>query len=969
MFAQRPTWSVNETIFENTQTMIAKLSLDGKLLENPNDMVGAFVGNECRGVASPVFIPATGKYYTYLTVFSNKQGEEINFKLYEHGSGRIVPVDKKLNFNINDHLGSFFQAYSIAMPTLSNQAAISRFELYNVKPDSVVTRGDVRVFYVPVFNSKDTITTNFSISMGAKVYVKEVPVVPKVTKINFTKQVIFQVVSQDESNLLNYKVEVVNSPTPDCSTISIAKPSISNVSYCINASAGVLSATALSGKQLVWYGNNATGGTGALSAPTPLTDSARVLNYYVVQRDTLSGCESERAKITVTVSAIPVKPLVSNLSYCQSSEKPTLSAEALPNARLVWYGTNEVGGIGSDMHPTVLYNASAIVNYYVSQKDTLSGCESPRSKIVVTSLASQIPPKPIVADVNYCVSESVKALSASALSGNKLVWYGNLETLGVGVFTSPLPVTSAVGIANYFVAQKDTITGCESPRAKIKVTVTSTVPKPIVSNVSYCVDAATSPLLAKTVDAYKLVWYGTNERSGQGGSQAPIPNSSIAGTLTYYVSQEDSLTGCESDRSKITVTILANPVKPTVANLSYCQNSNNTSLSAASSKGSKLIWYGKSETAGTSSEFAPVVEYTLGAVATYFVSQRDTLTGCESPRAKIVVTSLSAKVPNKPIVADVVYCQNANATALRVTNIPGTRILWYGLNATGGIASTASPVPSTELIGNLTYYVAQQDTSSGCPSDRATIKVSTLANPSKPSVMNVSYCQNAPTTALTATALAGNKILWFGTNESGGTSTSTNPIPSSTTVGELAYYVVQRDTSSGCASDRAAIKVSILAPPAKPTVSLDASYNLVSSAPAGNQWYKEGVLINAAVSSVYKPASNGTYTVKVTTSGCPSEMSANFNYLITAITNLAKEEFVTLSPNPVVDELRIQYYLINSSKAYVSILDMSGRPVVDGKEMATDSTVSLRELPSGLYVLRLLDSDGRLLYTQKIVKI
>ena len=106
-----------------------------------------------------------------------------------------------------------------------------------------------------------------------------------------------------------------------------------------------------------------------------------------------------------------------------------------------------------------------------------------------------------------------------------------------------------------------------------------------------------------------------------------------------------------------------------------------------------------------------------------------------------------------------------------------------------------------------------------------------------------------------------------------------------------------------------------------------------------------------------------------TPAGCSSDMSANFNYLITAISSLAKEEFVTLSPNPFTDELRINFYLVNSTTASISVLDLSGRMVIENKEIGSESSLQLRYLPAGIYVVRLLDSDGRLLYTQKIVKI
>ncbi|WP_460577328.1 lamin tail domain-containing protein, partial [Flavobacterium koreense] len=73
------------------------------------------------------------------------------------------------------------------------------------------------------------------------------------------------------------------------------------VNYCQNAAASALTATALSGATLNWYGTNATGGTPSTTAPTPLTTSVGTTTYYVSQ--TIGGCESVRVPIVVNVTA------------------------------------------------------------------------------------------------------------------------------------------------------------------------------------------------------------------------------------------------------------------------------------------------------------------------------------------------------------------------------------------------------------------------------------------------------------------------------------------------------------------------------------------------------------------------------------------------------------------------------------------------------------------------------------------
>ena len=72
-------------------------------------------------------------------------------------------------------------------------------------------------------------------------------------------------------------------------------PTTAPVTYCQNAIASALSATASAGGTLNWYGTAATGGTSSATAPTPSTTATGSTTYYVSQ--TINGCEGPRASI------------------------------------------------------------------------------------------------------------------------------------------------------------------------------------------------------------------------------------------------------------------------------------------------------------------------------------------------------------------------------------------------------------------------------------------------------------------------------------------------------------------------------------------------------------------------------------------------------------------------------------------------------------------------------------------------
>ena len=148
----------------------------------------------------------------------------------------------------------------------------------------------------------------------------------------------------------------------------------SAVSYCQNSTATALSAT---GTSLKWY-SSSTEGTGSNTAPTPITSTAGITNYYVSQ--TSNGCESARTNIAVTINAAPQAPSVTSLINYNVGE--TASVLTATGTNLKWY-TMATSGTASTTAPTPSTANVSSITYYVSQTNT-SGCESARASIVVS---------------------------------------------------------------------------------------------------------------------------------------------------------------------------------------------------------------------------------------------------------------------------------------------------------------------------------------------------------------------------------------------------------------------------------------------------------------------------------------------------------------------------------------------------------------------------------------------------------
>ena len=350
-----------------------------------------------------------------------------------------------------------------------------------------------------------------------------VPIIPSTGSVGTTTYYFSESNGTCESNRTSVDVVVNAIPNPPAVTDTIA--------YCQNQPVTALTP---SGASILWY-TSAIGGVGTTTAPVPSTITTGVTTYYVSQ--TQNNCESSRDSIKVVVSTGFSAPSASGVTYCQNAPAQSLS----PNGTgYNWYDVSIGGAAQSNITPST--TTVGITTYYVSQGN--GSCESPRTAVDV--VVNSIPEQPIATDVIYCINETPGSLVVISTGG--LTWY-NQGSGGVGFTTDPTVNTSSVGSFNYFVSQ--TINGCESNRDTLTVTVIDLQNPPTTQSVNYCKDDVAISLTANGTS--NLNWWGTNASGGTSTGIAPVPNTSIAGTTTYYVSQGTG--ACESPRTPLTVTV------------------------------------------------------------------------------------------------------------------------------------------------------------------------------------------------------------------------------------------------------------------------------------------------------------------------------------------------------------------------------------------------------------------------------
>lgn len=388
----------------------------------------------------------------------------------------------------------------------------------------------------------------------------------------------------------------------------------------------------------------------------------------------------------------PALPVAATVNYCQYTTASALTAKG---DNLLWY-TDAITGAGSPTAPVPSTAIAGTTIWYVSQQDAVSCSRSVRVPLNVVVHAT--PAAPVVSPIGYCLSSSSLPLSAA---GSNLLWY-TAATGGTGSTVAPIPATTAAGTITWYVSQTNT-QQCESPRAQFDVTVYPLPAVPgIVSPVSYCQYAITSPLQATGTN---LQWYA-QATGGVATVAAPTPVSTTPGIVYYYVTQTDAHR-CESDRLIIPVTILSNP-KPDFDIRDACIGNNAVvQLSALNPVPDTYNWNFHQATMVTGSGAGPY-EVNWSQAGTYPISLTTTTGACSNsvqhsvnifPQPAVFITPVTTSL----CIGDYVTLRANGADTYTWT--PGTN----------GLYPLSGNSPTLLLVQDETYFVTGTD-ANGCSS-------------------------------------------------------------------------------------------------------------------------------------------------------------------------------------------------------------------------------------------------------------
>lgn len=97
--------------FEFSLNVISSVTVNGELTNGEDNILGAYINDECRGQALPLDFQGTDLYF--LIVYSNSVSGSVNFSFYDSQLDTPVQLDEQIEFQPNLILGTVIEPYNL----------------------------------------------------------------------------------------------------------------------------------------------------------------------------------------------------------------------------------------------------------------------------------------------------------------------------------------------------------------------------------------------------------------------------------------------------------------------------------------------------------------------------------------------------------------------------------------------------------------------------------------------------------------------------------------------------------------------------------------------------------------------------------------------------------------------------------------------------------------------------------------
>ncbi len=682
---------------------------------------------------------------------------------------------------------------------------------------------------------------------------------------------------------------------------------------------GTVILNATSSSAIEWY-DKSTGGNVVGNGDTYTTPViSSTTTYYVLANN--GSCKSGRVPVLATIASPPANPVTTSNSRCGSG---TVLLSATGANTIKWFDSPsngiQLGSGASFTTPSI----SATKTFYALVDN---GCIGNRMPAVAT--INPIPPVPVTTSANRCGSGTV---TLAATSANSVKWY-SAATGGSSIGIGNSFITPVITTTKTYYAESDN--GCASNRVPAIATINVIPPIPVTTSAARC---SSGTVLLNAASSASMEWYDALN----GGIKVKTGNSFttpvLSSTKTYYVLSNSGI--CISARERVVATISSTPPNPITTSSNRCGTG---SLTLTASASNPIKWFdelsGGSQVGIGNSFNTPV----LSATKTYYALADNACISNRIPaEAKINL------IPTAPVTTSNAQCGNGT---LLLTAAASDSVKWFDAVTGDSLVGSGNSF-TTPFISITTTYYALSD-NGPCESIRIPAVATIHIKPADPIATTVNRCGDG---VIILTATSADSLKWFdaaiGGNLVGTGNTFTSPLLSDSKI----YYVFAFNTE--CLSNDVPVIARV-----NPIPSIDLGDTIYSSVTSylldAGTGFSTYLWSTSNETQTYTVNSSGNYCVTVTdVNNCSTSDCVYVDFSV-GINNTVNSRGFNLYPNPANGSVSIELHDSHSNINF-SILDITGKIILNEKVFSNKKVVDLTFLSRGVYIIQINDAKSTL---------
>jgi Ig-like domain CHU_C associated/Secretion system C-terminal sorting domain/PKD-like domain len=624
---------------------------------------------------------------------------------------------------------------------------------------------------------------------------------------------------------------------------------VTSVSYCDDASGAAINfSSSTAGTTFDWVSNLnvgfGTSGSGNIPAFTANNNGTTDAVATVTVIPKAGGCPGVPTTFTVTVRHRATVNSVSNASLCNGASAPAISfSSSSAGATFNWTSSANIGfglsGTGNIPAYTATNNGTSTITATITVTPNVSGCTGNSTTFTIT--VNPTATVNTISNASFCGGIPIAGTTLSSPTAGTTFSWTSSANVGFGTSGSGnIPAYTTISTNTTQVISIITVTpslgGCPGTPKTFTITVNPTPTINSSSNAVYCNNTpAASIAFSSAVTGTTFSWTSSLNvgfgLSGTGNIPAYTATNATSNPLVSTINVTPTTGICTGAATSFTVTVNPTPIVGTIANATYCGNTNATAIAFSSTTtNTTYAWTSSSNVGFGTSGTGNINAYTTldndsEVIGTVTVTPTaNTCVG--APKTFTLTVNPSPKVNS---VANAVFCNATSAPAISFSSpTTGVTFNWstptnvgFGTTGVGNIATYTATNGGSGIVISTINVAAKTATCTG-PTRAFTITVN--PTPTITPISNTTYCGTASGTPINfSSPVSGTTFAWtstanigFGTSGNGNIAgyTVTNPISSATTA-----TVTINPTANGCAGTTSTFTITVNPTPAVNPVS------------------------------------------------------------------------------------------------------------------------------------------------------